>query len=479
MKEFTGCFKRTAWGLVWVTVVALSVGLVSPQPASATVYKYEWVSQSGTVSPNGYAHQYTGLVAGQTVNLWLTLTNRSGTTIKGKSGLPIESGKQVPVGAWGIGTQNPQDGTPYFLDSSSFILNNNRFVYYDNENLGDWPDGYSRTMGWTIKLANNLTDGVYNLYYRPVCEYSAWTRQYKNGHTLPGTDSDIFTRFVVGSGTSSTYLTYTNQQYGFSVDYATPVYPEIFGFNVGSTNPDFLASGGVGVPDTGSVDTHITVWKETNLTNVVNKITNSHAYDDSLTTSYLNQNGLSLTVFKYHTSYADANVEERVAKLPSGYVVSISHMGWFRSSPDQRFLNSLKSVSSNGWLTYTDQYNHYAIQYPAGWVYSLQTNSVVFSQGEGDIWEFFVTTVLTSSTLRQNVDAEVLEKINNGYTVETSNTTINGQSAIKIHYYSSCCGGDYVETLAVYNGRLYTLSPHGNGSDSNQSTMLNSFRFIQ
>ena len=196
-------------GLVLTAMIASFVVVPTTPVSAATIYKYEWVAQSGTISPDGYAHQYTNLVPGQTLDLWLTLTNRSGQPIVGKSNLPpIEPGKQVPVGAWGIGTQNPQDGTPYFLDSSSFVLNNNRFVYYDNENLGDWPNGSSRTMGWTIKLANNLADGVYDLYYRPVCEYLAWTQQVKNGYTLPGTDSDIFTRLIVGTGVSTSRVIY-------------------------------------------------------------------------------------------------------------------------------------------------------------------------------------------------------------------------------------------------------------------------------
>lgn len=210
--------EKTVKAVTWLLVTSLiaSFMLIPAQPASATpVYRYEWVSQSGTVSPDGYAHQYTGLVAGQTINLSLTLINRSGTTIVGKSSLPITPGYQVPIGSWGVGTQNPQDGTPYFLDSSSFILNNNRFVYYDNENLGDWPNGASRTMGWTVKLTNNLVNGVYSLYVRPVSEYNAWTQQYKNGKTLPSYNSDIFWQFVVGGGTVSHI--YTNSAHGLQL----------------------------------------------------------------------------------------------------------------------------------------------------------------------------------------------------------------------------------------------------------------------
>jgi len=210
--------KRMIKVAAWLMAASLifSFILVPAKPASATTYKYEWVSQSGTVSPDGYAHQYTSLKAGDLIPLSLTLINRSGTTIVGKGNLPTIPGYQVPIGVWGVGTQNPQDGSPYFLDTSSFILNNNRFVYYDGANV---PDGGYFTLNWTVKLADNLSDGVYDLYYRPVCEYLAWTRQYKNGHTLLGTDSDIFTRFIVGSGISTTYKTYINSVFGFSFQY--------------------------------------------------------------------------------------------------------------------------------------------------------------------------------------------------------------------------------------------------------------------
>jgi len=159
------------------------------------IYKYEWVSQSGTISADGLAHEYAGLAAGQTLNLSLSMINRSGTTIKGKTALgAVPAGKQVQVGAWGIGTQNPQDGTPSFLDSSSFVLNNNRFVYYDG---ADVPNGGTITFNWTAKLSTTVTNGVYNLYVLPVSEYSAWTRQVKNGYTLPSCNSDIFWRLTV------------------------------------------------------------------------------------------------------------------------------------------------------------------------------------------------------------------------------------------------------------------------------------------
>lgn len=186
----------------WVMTVATAGWLAVPTAVAQTpTYRYEWVSQSGTISADGLAHEYAGLSAGQTLNLTLSMINRSGTTIKGKDALgAVPSGKQVQVGAWGIGTQNPQDGTPSFLDASSFVLNNNRFVYY---NGADVPNGGTITFNWTIKMSTTVANGVYNLYVRPVSEYNAWTRQYKNGRTFSSTNSDIFWRLTVGSGSTT------------------------------------------------------------------------------------------------------------------------------------------------------------------------------------------------------------------------------------------------------------------------------------
>jgi len=186
----------------WVMTVATAGWLAVPSAVAQTpIYQYEWVSQSGTISADGLAHQYTGVDAGDTIDLSLTLINRSGTTIKGTSALgAIPTGKQVQVGAWGIGTQNPQDGTPSFLDTSSFVLNNNRFMYYDG---ADVPNGGQIKFDFDVKMDSDLADGTYKLYVRPVSEYNAWTRQYKNGQTFTSGNSDIFWAFVVGSGSSS------------------------------------------------------------------------------------------------------------------------------------------------------------------------------------------------------------------------------------------------------------------------------------
>ncbi|MFH0912049.1 MAG: hypothetical protein V1807_00045 [Patescibacteria group bacterium] len=212
--------KKVVKSIGYLLAISLIVFLLpvnTTKAAVAPTYVYEWISQSGTISADGLAHEFVNLQAGQTIKLTLTLRNQSGNTIcsRQRLGNP-EAGKQVPVGSYGIGSQTPnQDGTPSFLDLSSFILNNNRFTYYEGE---DVAPGGTMTISWDIKLKDNLANGVYNLYVRPVSEYLAWTRQIKNGQLLPTTSSDIFWRLVVGQ-INPGYITYANSEYGFSLSH--------------------------------------------------------------------------------------------------------------------------------------------------------------------------------------------------------------------------------------------------------------------
>jgi len=206
--------------LSYILSLSLIVWLLPISNAQAApTYTYERVHQSGTISDDGLAHEYTNLVPGQSIDLSLTLFNHSGNTIQSRHRLNQPSDKQVPIGSYGIGSQTPyQDGTPHFLDTSSYVLNNNRFVYYEGEDVSD--NGLI-TMNWTIKLKDNLSDGVYNLYVRPVSEYLAWTRQVKNGKLLPTTSSDIFWRLTVGYPypPSGTWQTFTNSNFGITFNY--------------------------------------------------------------------------------------------------------------------------------------------------------------------------------------------------------------------------------------------------------------------
>ena len=192
--------NKTSRVLAWTMAVATSVWLAAPATAvsAAPVYNYKWIDQTpNTITADGKAHYVTAL-QNQSVTLSMTLQNLSGTTIKGKTSLgAAPAGKQVPIGTFGIGTSKPQDNTPSWLDPSSFVLNNNRFVYYDG---ADVPNNGQLTLTWTIKIASSAANGTYDLYVKPVFEYQAWTRQVAwNGKLLPTNSSDIFTRVYVGT----------------------------------------------------------------------------------------------------------------------------------------------------------------------------------------------------------------------------------------------------------------------------------------
>ncbi|MFH1088510.1 MAG: signal peptidase I [Patescibacteria group bacterium] len=343
--------KKLVKSLSYLLAVSLMVVLL-PNDAQAANYIYEWVGQNGTISADGLAHEFTNLQAGQTIQLSLVLRNESDYAVRARHllGNP-DFGRQVPNGSYGIGSQTPyQDGTPSFLDPSSFTLNNNRFVYYEGEDVSHGRDVH---ISWTIKLKDNLTNGVYNLYVRPVFEYVAWTKQIKNGQLLPSTNSDIFWKLVVGNATpTSEYVTYTDSEYGFTFEYEKPTPPgQLIESSQPSTHPDYYKSLSLAVPETGTKWGGLSVYKESNFQTVINKRTSElnsieGESKNTLVISTIVRNNLNFTVFKYHQEYADANVEERFTQLPNGYVISITSWGWFKANTDSRMLDSLRYYNS-------------------------------------------------------------------------------------------------------------------------------------
>ncbi len=181
----------------WVMTIATAGWLAVPTAAAQTpVYRFKWISQTpATVTADGTAH-YVSVTQGNSVTLSVTVQNLSGKTIKGRSALgAIPAGKQTQVGSFGIGVRGDLQ-TPW-LDASSFVLNGNRLVYYEG---ADVAPNANITMTFTVKVASTAANGTYNLYYKPVFDYEAWTRQVAwNGRVLDKDKSDIFTRFFVGT----------------------------------------------------------------------------------------------------------------------------------------------------------------------------------------------------------------------------------------------------------------------------------------
>src|SRR3989344_104426 len=126
--------KKASRFIAWTMTVATSVWLAAPaQVASAATYRYSWVSQTpAQVTSDGTAH-YVTANQGDTVNLSVTLTNKSSITIKGKTALgATPAGYQVPIGAWAIGVRN--DEVKPWIDTTAW-LNGNRMAYYDGADV--------------------------------------------------------------------------------------------------------------------------------------------------------------------------------------------------------------------------------------------------------------------------------------------------------------------------------------------------------
>lgn len=154
-------------------------------------FKYLWKSQNGVISSDGKAHEVYAS-PGDTIAMSVTLVNRSGRVIQGLSKLTPVAGK-VNYGGWGLGTSKPIDNKPTWLDPSSFVINGNRFAYYNGI---DVPDGGEFTITWSIKISSSAKKGPYSLYLNCVKEWENWTQQVAaNGVLLKS--PDIFWRFII------------------------------------------------------------------------------------------------------------------------------------------------------------------------------------------------------------------------------------------------------------------------------------------
>lgn len=198
-------FKKMTRVVSWFMTLAVAMAFALPVDAIeffSTPLRYQWVSQSGTLSADGTAHEYN-VQPGDTVSMSLTIKNRS-----------IDAAAKVMYGVPPGGTLLPEEA-PYrgahelrvgvkndeilsWIDSSSFYINpdgdNNRFAVYDGV---DANYGENLTFTWDLKIAASTTDGVYDLYTGLVREFDAWARQVNASGALLGS-GDIFWRFNVG-----------------------------------------------------------------------------------------------------------------------------------------------------------------------------------------------------------------------------------------------------------------------------------------
>jgi len=166
-----------------------------------TPFKYQWVSQSGTLSADRTAHEIY-VNAGDTVSMSLTIKNRNiDPKAKVMFGIPPR-GNLLPEpapyrGAHELRVGVKDDEILPWVDSSSFYVNpdgeNNRFAVYDGP---DANVGNTLTFTWDLKISDTTAKGTYNLYTGLVREFDAWARQVDSaGRILPS--EDIFWRIIV------------------------------------------------------------------------------------------------------------------------------------------------------------------------------------------------------------------------------------------------------------------------------------------
>lgn len=191
-------FKSMTRVVSWLMAFSLALtfaGVAQAIEFFPTAFRFEWAAQSGTISADGLAHEYT-VQAGDTVSMSLSVTNRStDSRALVMYGIP-PGGNLLPEVApyrgaheLRIGVKN--DEILPWLDASSFIENldgdNNRLAVYDGINV---HPGSDVTFNWDVKIADDATDGIYEMTVSMVREFDAWATNVDGG--------DIFWRFNIG-----------------------------------------------------------------------------------------------------------------------------------------------------------------------------------------------------------------------------------------------------------------------------------------
>lgn len=193
--------------LLLVSVVVLLFSCAVPAQAFEQLPRslaWELVSQSGVAqfTADGYPYSIVYAQPGETVSLWMIVKNRSrnprGEVWYGAQSLLDEGPSYPNAHAIGVGTYDPIDNRPAFLDPSSFVINGNRFSYYNGEALNK---GQTTVLGWSVKIADNVAEGDYNLVVSLVREFDEWGQRVTASganHKYQG----VLYRFRIGSAAS-------------------------------------------------------------------------------------------------------------------------------------------------------------------------------------------------------------------------------------------------------------------------------------
>lgn len=342
--------------VVTIAIAAILVGLLWLPGGAAQAFEqlprslaWELIAQSGEKKYNSASYPYAVhyAQAGDTVEMWATVKNWSRNPRAqmwyGQSSLLNEGPNYPNAHAIGVGTWDPMDHQPTFLDPSSFVVNGNRLVYYDGPAINR---GQTVTIRWKVKIAANTADGIYDLPLALVRELDEWGYRVTPSGANHRYRSMLY-QFVVGD-----YVAPVGYQ-----TYDTP-YRFAFNYKLGSQDSLIISDKGadkvyqdygykwsaiVGMPDSGSAHSWVRVWdlRQDQLIVPIDKA-RVEAKTDVFSTATVN--GISWTIFKWHEEYADANVERRIGQLPDGTIVEIESQGWFKSDPDQNFLNSVRTT---------------------------------------------------------------------------------------------------------------------------------------
>jgi len=196
----TVLLQKSTRAIAWLIAASVAIAFAAPQALAFEnlgTFRYQWISQSGTLSADGTAHEVAAN-PGDTVSMNMTIRNRStnaaALTMYGTSALLDEGTAYPNAHAVGLGTSHPRDNVPAWIDSSSFAINGNRFTYYDGDAVNPGED---LTLTWTVKIASTAANGTYDLYTEIVREWDGWAQQV-TAAGVPIGNGDIFWRFLIG-----------------------------------------------------------------------------------------------------------------------------------------------------------------------------------------------------------------------------------------------------------------------------------------
>ena len=175
---------------------------------------YNVVEQSGLaqsdLGPTPYAVHYAR--PGDTVSMSVTVKNLSRNSKAlvwyPKNSLLDEGADYPNAHAIGVGVVN--DESPYWIDSSSFVINGNRLAYYDGPAV--YKNNYM-TISWQVKISQYAPYGAYTLDLSLLREWDEWgIRTYSNGRD----SDDQFIRWIFKVSDQNVYNLNTTAISGYS-----------------------------------------------------------------------------------------------------------------------------------------------------------------------------------------------------------------------------------------------------------------------